>query len=151
MQHKPLSGLLKVFFMVIQEKYIPIHLSLPICGCHDRAWPLHACMLPNFAENGHMLFTRSVVFMIHTHCNKSTPSSVHFVFSCDQAALWMVQSVCLSVCLSVCPSVRLSVTPFWLCSHHRIIMSYYQWKKWRPCKWSRSEVKGQCHRGHNLT
>ena len=36
------------------------------------------------------------------------------VFSCDQAALQMV--------FSVCPSVRLSVTPFWLCSHHRIIM-----------------------------
>ena len=35
-------------------------------------------------------------------------------FSCDQAALQMVQSVRLSVCLSV--------TPFWLCSHHRIIM-----------------------------
>ena len=33
-------------------------------------------------------------------------------FSCDQAALWMVQSV------------RLSVTPFWLCSHHRIIMKF---------------------------
>ena len=29
-------------------------------------------------------------------------------FSCDQAALWMVQSVRLSVCLSVCPSVCLS-------------------------------------------
>ena len=28
----------------------------------------------------------------------------------------------LSVCPSVCPSVCLSVTPFWLCSHHRIIM-----------------------------
>ena len=57
------------------------------------------------------------------------------VFSCDQAALWMVQSVCLSVCpshifscdqaalqmvFSVCPSV----TPFWLCSHHRIIMKF---------------------------
>ena len=41
-----------------------------------------------------------------------------FVFSCDQAALWMVFSVCLSVRLSVC----LSVTPFWLCSHHHIIM-----------------------------
>ena len=26
--------------------------------------------------------------------------------------------------LSVCPSVRLSVTPFWLCSHHRIIMKF---------------------------
>ena len=48
-------------------------------------------------------------------------------------ALWMVQSVCLSVrlsvclplCLSVslslCLSLCLSVTPFWLCSHHRII------------------------------
>ena len=41
-------------------------------------------------------------------------------FSCDQAALWMVFSVRLSVCLSV----RLSVTPFWLCSHHRIIMKF---------------------------
>ena len=77
------------------------------------------------------------------------------IFSCDQAALQMVFSVCLSVChtflaatkqlyewyflsvcpsvcpsvrLSVCPSVRLSVcpsvTPFWLCSHHRIIMKF---------------------------
>ena len=73
------------------------------------------------------------------------------VFSCDQAALWMVQSIRPSVCLSVCPSVRpshlfscdqaalwmvfsvclsvrlsvcLSVTPFWLCSHHRIIMKF---------------------------
>ena len=45
-------------------------------------------------------------------------------FSCDQAALQMVFSVCLSVRLSVCPSVRLSVTPFWLCSHHRIIMKF---------------------------
>ena len=42
------------------------------------------------------------------------------VFSCDQAALWMVFSVRLSVCPSVCPSV----TPFWLCSHHRIIMKF---------------------------
>ena len=46
------------------------------------------------------------------------------VFSCDQAALQMVFSVCPSVCLSVCPSVRPSVTPFWLCSHHRIIMKF---------------------------
>ena len=33
-------------------------------------------------------------------------------------------SVRLSVCPSVCPSVCLSVTPFWLCSHHRIIMNF---------------------------
>ena len=38
------------------------------------------------------------------------------IFSCDQAALQMVFSVRLSVCLSV--------TPFWLCSHHRIIMKF---------------------------
>ena len=38
-------------------------------------------------------------------------------FSCDQAALWMV----FSVCLSVCPSVRHT---FWLCSHHHIIMKF---------------------------
>ena len=42
------------------------------------------------------------------------------IFSCDQAALSMVQSVCLSVRPSVC----LSVTPFWLCSHHPIIMKF---------------------------
>ena len=42
------------------------------------------------------------------------------IFSCDQAALQVV----FSVCPSVCPSVRLSVTPFWLCSHHRIIMKF---------------------------
>ena len=48
----------------------------------------------------------------------------HDIFSCDQAALQMVFSVCPSVCLSVCPSVRPSVTPFWLCSHHRIIMKF---------------------------
>ena len=41
-------------------------------------------------------------------------------FSCDQAAIWLVQSVCLSVCLSVRPSV----TPFSPCSHHRIIMKF---------------------------
>ena len=46
--------------------------------------------------------------------------SIWYIFSCDQAALQMVFSVCLSVCLSV----RLSVTPFWLCSRHRIIMKF---------------------------
>ena len=35
------------------------------------------------------------------------------VFSCDQEALWMVQSVRLSARLSVCLSVCPSVTPFW--------------------------------------
>ena len=42
------------------------------------------------------------------------------IFSCDQAAIWLVQSVRLSVRPSVC----LSVTPFSPCSHHRIIMKF---------------------------
>ena len=46
------------------------------------------------------------------------------IFSCDQAALWMVFSVRLSVCPSVPLSVCPSVTPFWLCSHHCIIMKF---------------------------
>ena len=46
------------------------------------------------------------------------------IFSCDQAAIWLVQSVRLSVCLSVRPSVCLSVTTFSPCSHHRIIMKF---------------------------
>ena len=59
-----------------------------------------------------------IVFQGHTSNCKV------IVFSCDQAALWMVQSVRLSVRLSVCPSVCPSVTPFWLCSHHHIIMKF---------------------------
>ena len=73
------------------------------------------------------------------HCAKTeaiftglSHGKLSYFFSCDQAALWMVFSVRLSVCpsvrLSVCPSVRLSVcpsvTPFWLCSHHSIIMKF---------------------------
>ena len=42
------------------------------------------------------------------------------IFSCDQAAIWLVQSVRPSVRLSVCPSV----TPFSPCSHHCIIMKF---------------------------
>ena len=53
------------------------------------------------------------------------PSVVQaYLFSCDQAALQMVFSVCPSVRPSVRLSVRLSVTPFWLCSHHRIIREF---------------------------
>ena len=47
-------------------------------------------------------------------------SALVYFFSCDQAAIWLVQSVCPSVR----PSVRPSVTPFSPCSHHRIIMNF---------------------------
>ena len=63
----------------------------------------------------------SIYFISHSLVKKTL---IHVFFSCDQAALWMVQSVCPSVRPSVCLSVCLSVTPFWLCSHHPIIMKF---------------------------
>ena len=42
--------------------------------------------------------------------------TISVVFSCDQAALWMIFSVCPSVCLSVCPSH--------ISDYHRIIMKF---------------------------
>ena len=51
-----------------------------------------------------------------------------FLAATKQLYKWYFPSVCPSVRLSVCPSVCLSVcpsvTPFWLCSHHRIIMKF---------------------------
>ena len=47
-----------------------------------------------------------------------------FLAATKQLYEWFSPSVRLSVRLSVCPSVRLSVTPFWLCSHHPIIMKF---------------------------
>ena len=43
-----------------------------------------------------------------------------FLAATKQLYKWYFPSVRPSVCLSVCPSV----TPFWLCSHHRIIMKF---------------------------
>ena len=77
--------------------------------------------------------------------------SIHCViFSCDQAALWMVQSVRPSVCLSVRHTF---LTLFPSLYHHEIFRSYYQWQKWRPCKRSRSKVKvtTQLNRFHTVT
>ena len=74
------------------------------------------------------------------------------IFSCDQAAIWLVQSVRPSVCLSVCPSVRHTFFTMFPSSYHReIFRSYYHSQKWCPCKSSRSEVKGQGHRGQHPT
>ena len=64
--------------------------------------------------------TGTCTLRMHIHVESVKQSFSIMIFSCDQAALQMVFSVCPSVRLSV----RLSVTPFWLCSHHRIIMKF---------------------------
>ena len=69
------------------------------------------------------------------------------VFSCDQAALWMVQSVCLSVRLSVCPSHLFHYVP--------IIISSWNFQELLPMtevmSMQKVNVKGQGDRGQNPT
>ena len=52
----------------------------------------------------------------------------------------------MSVRLSVCHTF---LTMFLSLYHPEIFRSYYHWQTWCPCKRSRSEVKGQGHRGHD--
>ena len=68
------------------------------------------------------------------------------VFSCDQAALQMVFSVCLSVRLSVCHTF---LTMFPSSYHHEIFQELLPMTKVRSMQ--KVKVKGQGHRGHNPT
>ena len=66
--------------------------------------------------------------------------------SCNQAALWMVQSVRPSVNLSARHTIFIMFRSLY---HHEIFTHYYPWRKRCACKRSRSEDKGQGHRGQN--
>ena len=72
----------------------------------------------------------------------------NFLAATKQLYEWFSPSVRPSVCPSVCHTF---LTMFPSSYHHEIFRSYYQWQKLRLCKRSRSEVKGQGHRGHNPT
>ena len=65
--------------------------------------------------------------------------------------LWPSSSMNGSVRPSVCLSVRHTFFTMFPSSHHEIFRCYYQWKKWCPYKRSKSEVKGQGHRGQSPT
>ena len=71
-----------------------------------------------------------------------------FLAATKQLYKWYFPSVRLSVCLSVCHTF---FTMFPSSYHHEIFRSYYHGQKWYPCKRSRSEVKGQGHRGQHPT
>ena len=64
----------------------------------------------------------SVISAIWIFSDSSSDSRL-FIFSCDQAALQMVFSVCPSVCPSVCHTF---LTMFPSSYHHDIFRSYYQ-------------------------
>ena len=95
-----------------------------------------------------------VIIVMSTMGERSALLELAFMFLAATKQLydWFSPSVCPSVCLSVCLSVcHTFFTMFPSSYHHKIFRSYYQWQKWRPCKWSRSEVKGQGHRGQHPT
>ena len=68
----------------------------------------------------------------------------YFLAATKQLYKWYFPSVCPSVCHTF-------FTMFPSSYHHEIFRSYYHGQKWCPCKRSRSEVKGQGHRGQHPT
>ena len=73
------------------------------------------------------------------------------IFSCDQAALWMVQSAGLSVCLSFHHTFFIMFPSL----YHEIFRSYYQCQvtsmQWVPYCFSRSSVKFQGRTGQKTS
>ena len=120
-------------------KIASLYIETVYCRTSVRCWNKIHCMFYYFLRTCyvHCLFLCVEYFLIWWQ-------SPMLCFSCDQAALWMVFSVRLSVrhtFLTMLPSSY----------HHEIFGSYYQWPEWGRCKRSRSEVKGQGHRGKNPT
>ena len=93
----------------------------------------------NVLFNNNIKVSNRLLWWIYNHCENGCEIQ-SFLAATKQLYEWYFLSVCPSVRLSVCPSVRLSVrlsvcpsvrlsvcpsvTPFWLCSHHRIIMKF---------------------------
>ena len=65
-------------------------------------------------------FGNTKLCVVSYACAQIVNMHMHLLAATKQLYKWYFPSVCPSVC----PSVRLSVTPFWLCSHHRIIMKF---------------------------
>ena len=138
----------------VSNKCVSINTRLSLCLCYvpwtgsSDKLPLYCTRLESFkqklcddcAENSHHVNTLLSVL------------NTLFLAATKQLYEWFSPSVRLSVRPSVRPSVcHTFLTMFPSSYHHEIFRSYYQWQKWRPCKRSRSEVKGQGHRGHNPT
>ena len=89
---------------------------------------LRLCKLWNVEDEAHFTFTNELHLLERIRSIYPDVDSLdkRHIFSCDQAALWMVFSVCPSVCLSVCLSVRHTfLTMFPSSYHHEIFWSYH--------------------------
>ena len=100
-------------------------------GKQNFEWNLQVIFMR--AENICLIFSHIFSMMTSWHGHtfffvgiwEGNPTNIDgFLAATKQLYEWFSPSVRLSVRLSVCPSVRLSVTPFWLCSHHPIIMKF---------------------------
>ena len=89
----------------IEYKNIPISCS----QCDGCWWPGD---VRSWGINNHCIY----LFPASLKYSMPLPGGIKFLAATKQLYKWYFPSVCLSV--------RLSVTPFWLCSHHRIIMKF---------------------------
>ena len=112
------------------------------------------------------------IILLHWYCDDYLHNSEHHLDSSQQGHISLsgnCQKPCRSAMNAILwrnirclehfyPSVYLSVRPpvcytfftmFLSLYHHDIFRNYYHWQTWCPCKRSRSEVKGQSHRGHD--
>ena len=79
------------------------------------------CIVLRLCSNWNIsLDSEAFIFSDLQNTHNGHPPVWLFLAATKQLYEWYFLSVRPSVCLSVC----LSVTPFWLCSHHRIIMKF---------------------------
>ena len=114
---------------------------------------LHSIPLMNFTESLYVILSSRIYFEFYYVYLWDIPRCVAcwfyvFLAATKQLYKWYFPSVCLSVCPSVCHTF---FTMFPSSYHHEIFRSYYHGQEWCPCKRSRSEVKGQGHRGQHPT
>ena len=111
------------------------------------------CVLIRWIKNIFFIFFTTDLFLIQSFFINDNSVHSSYIFSCDQVALWMVQSVRLSVCPSVRPSVRLSVTPFF--HHVPIIVSSWNFQELLPMRkvtsMQKVKIRGQRSRSQRST
>ena len=108
-----------------------VHLRLAIFieAFVDLHGPHRNHILPNMANSTHLMYLHYIAadFRQYHGCGFTRSlQSQGPLFSCDQAALWTIQSVCPSVCLCV-RHTFLAMFPSLY--HHEVFRSYYQWHK----------------------
>ena len=122
--HSTFKHNLHFFCSLLVHSFVPpfTHISISYMPIHSS---IHSFFHPFSLWWGYTRLNCGNCGPIHSQQSLSDAElSFHpstFLAATKQLYKWYLR---LSVRLSVCPSVCLSVTPFWLCSHHRIIMKF---------------------------